>query len=191
MTSRHAHKQHKQPKRTRRGRKCQERRSRLGRPQGQGILAQVRSGSPYAHIVLKQTQLDSFSVPELGDLCRKHDIHVPDTDDEVEEPQQFSLVFASSIGLTGRHSRYVFQVVLVHMLMLLDRYCVLQLCCLSLCNDRFATMSDPGRPGYYLRVPESTICEIERYFDTTANAMRGSWNAGTSSSHCLCDRGGR
>ena len=78
------------------------------------------------HIMLKQTQLDSFSGPELGNLCQKHDIHVPDTDNEVEEPQQFSLMFASSIGLTGRYSRYVFQVVLVHMLMLLDRYCVIR-----------------------------------------------------------------
>ena len=143
------------------------------------------------HIMLKQTQLDSFSGPELGDLCWKHDIHIPDTDDEVEEPQQFSLMFVSSIGLTGRHSQYVFQVVLVHMLMLLDRYCILQLCHLSLCNDHFATMSDPGWPGYYLRVPESTICEIECYFDTAANAMRGSWNAGTSSSCCSYDCSGR
>ena len=141
--------------------------------------------------MLKQTQLDSFSGPELGDLCWKHDIHVPDTDDEVEVPQWFSLMFVSSIGLTGRHSRYVFQVVLVHMLMLLDRYCVLQLCRLSLCNDRFMTMSDPGQPGYYLCVPKSTICEIECYFDTTANAMHGSWNAGTLSSCCSCDCSGR
>ena len=143
------------------------------------------------NIMLKQTQLDSFSGPELSNLCRKHDIHVPDTDDEVEEPQQFSLVFVSSIGLTGRHSQYVFQVVLVHMLMLLDRYCVLQLCRLSLCNDHFVTMSDPGWPGYYLHVPESMICEIECYFDTAANAMCGSWNAGTSSSHCSCNHSGR
>ncbi|KAF8132881.1 glycyl-tRNA synthetase [Boletus edulis] len=48
-------------------------------------------------------QLDNFSGPELGELCRQHGIRNPDTDNEVGEPQQFNLMFASSIGPTGQH----------------------------------------------------------------------------------------
>jgi glycyl-tRNA synthetase len=48
-------------------------------------------------------QLDNFSGPELGELCRKHNIKNPDTDNEVGEPQQFNLMFTSSIGPTGQH----------------------------------------------------------------------------------------
>lgn len=68
-------------------------------------LAQVCSlrGCVMACIVLTRTQLDNFSGQELGELCRKHDIRNPDTDNEVGEPQQFNLMFASSIGPTGQH----------------------------------------------------------------------------------------
>ncbi|KAN0082800.1 hypothetical protein V8E55_008595 [Tylopilus felleus] len=52
-------------------------------------------------------QLDNFSGQELGELCRKHDIRNPDTDNEVGEPQQFNLMFASSIGPTGQHPGYL------------------------------------------------------------------------------------
>ncbi|KAG9311243.1 glycyl-tRNA synthetase [Chiua virens] len=52
-------------------------------------------------------QLDNFSGPELGELCRKHDIRNPDTDNEVGEPQQFNLMFASSIGPTGQHPGFL------------------------------------------------------------------------------------
>lgn len=86
------------------------------------ILAQVRLDSLYAWIMLRHTQLDNFTGPELGDLCRKHDIRNPDTDNEVGEPQQFNLMFASSIGPTGQHPGYAIQRTLVHTLMLLDRY---------------------------------------------------------------------
>lgn len=48
-------------------------------------------------------QLDNYSGPELGELCKKFDIRNPDTDNEVGEPQQFNLMFASSIGPTGQH----------------------------------------------------------------------------------------
>ncbi|KAH9006464.1 glycyl-tRNA synthetase [Lactarius hatsudake] len=48
-------------------------------------------------------QLDNYSGPELGELCRKYDIRNPDTDNEVTEPQQFNLMFTSSIGPTGQH----------------------------------------------------------------------------------------
>ncbi|KAG6811350.1 hypothetical protein H0H92_007857 [Tricholoma furcatifolium] len=52
-------------------------------------------------------QLDNYTGPELGELCRKHDIRNPDTDNEVGEPQQFNLMFASSIGPTGQHPGYL------------------------------------------------------------------------------------
>jgi glycyl-tRNA synthetase len=48
-------------------------------------------------------QLDNYSGPELGELCRKYDIRNPDTDNPVTEPQQFNLMFTSSIGPTGQH----------------------------------------------------------------------------------------
>ncbi|KAG6861175.1 hypothetical protein C0995_002982 [Termitomyces sp. Mi166 len=52
-------------------------------------------------------QLDNYSGPELGELCRKYDIRNPDTDNEVGEPQQFNLMFTSSIGPTGQHPGYL------------------------------------------------------------------------------------
>ncbi|TRM58541.1 hypothetical protein BD626DRAFT_410407 [Schizophyllum amplum] len=52
-------------------------------------------------------QLDNFSGPELGDLCRKFVIHNPDTDNEVSEPVQFNLMFKSSIGPTGAYPGYL------------------------------------------------------------------------------------
>ncbi|KAI0001165.1 glycyl-tRNA synthetase [Russula vinacea] len=52
-------------------------------------------------------QLDNYSGPEIGELCRKHDIRNPDTDNEVTEPQQFNLMFTSSIGPTGQHPGYL------------------------------------------------------------------------------------
>ncbi|KAL1674336.1 hypothetical protein EV122DRAFT_269533 [Schizophyllum commune] len=52
-------------------------------------------------------QLDNFSGPELGELCRKYAIHNPDTDNEVSEPVQFNLMFQSSIGPTGAYPGYL------------------------------------------------------------------------------------
>jgi glycyl-tRNA synthetase len=52
-------------------------------------------------------QLDNYSGPELGELCRTHVIRNPDTDNEVTEPQQFNLMFTSSIGPTGQHPGYL------------------------------------------------------------------------------------
>jgi len=49
-------------------------------------------------------QLDNYSGPDLGELCKKHNIRNPDTDNEVGEPQQFNLMFKSSIGPTGQHA---------------------------------------------------------------------------------------
>ncbi|KAI0002503.1 glycyl-tRNA synthetase [Russula compacta] len=52
-------------------------------------------------------QLDNYSGPELGELCRKYDIRNPDTGNEVTEPQRFNLMFTSSIGPTGQHPGYL------------------------------------------------------------------------------------
>ncbi|KAI0316596.1 glycyl-tRNA synthetase [Amylostereum chailletii] len=52
-------------------------------------------------------KLDNYSGPELGELCRKYAIRNPDTDNDVSEPQQFNLMFASSIGPTGQHPGYL------------------------------------------------------------------------------------
>ncbi|KAK0473453.1 hypothetical protein IW261DRAFT_1342490 [Armillaria novae-zelandiae] len=52
-------------------------------------------------------QLDNYSGPELGELCKKYNIRNPDTDNEVGEPQQFNLMFASSIGPTGQHPGFL------------------------------------------------------------------------------------
>ncbi|THV02820.1 glycyl-tRNA synthetase [Dendrothele bispora CBS 962.96] len=52
-------------------------------------------------------QLDNYGGAELGELCRKFDIKNPDTDNEVTEPQQFNLMFASSIGPTGQHPGFL------------------------------------------------------------------------------------
>ncbi|OJA20691.1 hypothetical protein AZE42_06035 [Rhizopogon vesiculosus] len=52
-------------------------------------------------------QAHNYSGPELGELCRKYDIRNPDTDNEVGEPQQFNLMFASSIGPTGQHPGFL------------------------------------------------------------------------------------
>ncbi|KAJ3769978.1 hypothetical protein FB446DRAFT_745826 [Lentinula raphanica] len=52
-------------------------------------------------------QLDNYSGAELGELCRKFDIRNPDTNNEVTEPQEFNLMFASSIGPTGQHPGYL------------------------------------------------------------------------------------
>ncbi|KXN89030.1 Putative glycine--tRNA ligase [Leucoagaricus sp. SymC.cos] len=52
-------------------------------------------------------QLDNYSGPELGELCRTHNIRNPDTNNEVTEPQQFNLMFTSSIGPTGQHPGYL------------------------------------------------------------------------------------
>ncbi|KAI6029454.1 hypothetical protein BKA83DRAFT_14677 [Pisolithus microcarpus] len=52
-------------------------------------------------------RLDNYSGPELGQLCKTHDIRNPDTGNQVGEPQQFNLMFASSIGPTGQHPGFL------------------------------------------------------------------------------------
>ncbi|TFK50428.1 glycyl-tRNA synthetase [Heliocybe sulcata] len=58
----------------------------------------------YERILAK---LDDYTGPELGDLCRKHALKNPDTGNEVTEPVQFNLMFASSIGPTGQHPGFL------------------------------------------------------------------------------------
>jgi glycyl-tRNA synthetase len=67
-------------------------------------LAMVSSG-PWGIICrhADDLKLDNYSGPELGELCRLYSIKNPDTDNEVGEPQQFNLMFTSSIGPTGQH----------------------------------------------------------------------------------------
>lgn len=67
----------------------------------EAILAQVRIFSQEAGAY--HVQLDNYSGPQLGQLMREHEIRNPDTDNEVSEPQEFNLMFASSIGPTGQH----------------------------------------------------------------------------------------
>ncbi|KAJ7595690.1 hypothetical protein C8J56DRAFT_1001720 [Mycena floridula] len=52
-------------------------------------------------------QLDNYTGPELGELIKTHKIKNPDTDNEVGEPTEFNLMFASSIGPTGQHPGFL------------------------------------------------------------------------------------
>ncbi|KAJ7254652.1 glycine-tRNA ligase [Mycena haematopus] len=52
-------------------------------------------------------QLDNYSGPELGGLMRTHTITNPSSGNPVGEPQQFNLMFASSIGPTGQHPGFL------------------------------------------------------------------------------------
>ncbi|KAJ6551809.1 hypothetical protein B0H19DRAFT_1158993 [Mycena capillaripes] len=52
-------------------------------------------------------QLDNYSGPELGGLMRTHSITNPSSGNPVGEPQQFNLMFASSIGPTGQHPGFL------------------------------------------------------------------------------------
>ncbi|KAJ7080618.1 hypothetical protein B0H15DRAFT_787055 [Mycena belliarum] len=52
-------------------------------------------------------QLDNYSGPELGALMRTHAITNPGSGNAVGEPQQFNLMFASSIGPTGQHPGFL------------------------------------------------------------------------------------
>ncbi|KAF9531350.1 hypothetical protein CPB83DRAFT_848893 [Crepidotus variabilis] len=52
-------------------------------------------------------QLDNYTGTQIGELCRKHNLRNPDTDNEVSEPQLFNLMFASSIGPTGQHPGFL------------------------------------------------------------------------------------
>ncbi|KAF8192386.1 glycine-tRNA ligase [Mycena galopus ATCC 62051] len=52
-------------------------------------------------------QLDNYSGPDLGGLMRTHTITNPSSGNPVGEPQQFNLMFASSIGPTGQHPGFL------------------------------------------------------------------------------------
>ncbi|ODN97300.1 glycine-tRNA ligase [Cryptococcus wingfieldii CBS 7118] len=52
-------------------------------------------------------QIDNFTGPQLGELCRKHKITNPVTGNEVSEPVEFNLMFESNIGPTGQIKGYL------------------------------------------------------------------------------------
>ncbi|KAF8305073.1 glycine-tRNA ligase [Clavulina sp. PMI_390] len=52
-------------------------------------------------------QIDNYTGPELGELMRKYEIVNPDTQNPVDEPVQFNLMFDSSIGPTGKQKGYL------------------------------------------------------------------------------------
>ncbi|KAI0087188.1 glycyl-tRNA synthetase [Irpex rosettiformis] len=112
-------------------------------------------------------QLDNYSGPELGQLCRDHKITNPDTDNEVSEPQEFNLMFASSIGPTGQHPGYLrpetAQGHFVNFARLLD-FNNNRLPFASAQVGRSFRNEISPRAGL-LRVREFTMAEIEHYVD--------------------------
>ncbi|KAG8948559.1 Glycine--tRNA ligase 1, mitochondrial [Tulasnella sp. 408] len=52
-------------------------------------------------------QIDNYTGPQLGELIRKFNIVNPDTNNPVDEPVQFNLMFDSSIGPTGKIKGYL------------------------------------------------------------------------------------
>lgn len=50
----------------------------------------------------RSLQIDNYTGPQLGELIRKFNIVNPDTNNPVDEPVQFNLMFDSSIGPTGK-----------------------------------------------------------------------------------------
>ena len=52
-------------------------------------------------IVRARTQIDNYTGAELGDLIRRFGIKNPETQNDLSEPEEFNLMFQSSIGPTG------------------------------------------------------------------------------------------
>ncbi|KZV79854.1 glycyl-tRNA synthetase [Exidia glandulosa HHB12029] len=52
-------------------------------------------------------QLDNYSGPELGELCKTHKIANPETGNDVSDPVEFNLMFGASIGPTGHIPGYL------------------------------------------------------------------------------------
>ncbi|KIM31192.1 hypothetical protein M408DRAFT_15064 [Serendipita vermifera MAFF 305830] len=52
-------------------------------------------------------RLDEYSGPQLGELMKKHAILNPGTGNEVGEPVEFNLMFASNIGPVGNNTGYL------------------------------------------------------------------------------------
>lgn len=53
------------------------------------------------------SQLDNYGAKELEDVIRKYDIKSPLTGNSVSEPQQFNLMFQTSIGPTGLNKGFL------------------------------------------------------------------------------------
>ncbi len=48
--------------------------------------------------------MDEYSGPQLGELIKKHTIMNPGTGNDVGEPVEFNLMFASNIGPVGNNT---------------------------------------------------------------------------------------
>lgn len=46
-------------------------------------------------------QIDNYGGPELAEIIKKYNIRSPESGNELSEPQEFNLMFESSIGPTG------------------------------------------------------------------------------------------
>ncbi|EIN05586.1 glycyl-tRNA synthetase [Punctularia strigosozonata HHB-11173 SS5] len=112
-------------------------------------------------------QLDNYSGPELGELIRKYAIRNPDTDNEIGEPQQFNLMFGSSIGPTGQHPGFLrpetAQGHFLNFSRLLE-FNYGRVPFASACIGRSFRNEISPRAGL-LRVREFTMAEIEHYVD--------------------------
>ena len=51
--------------------------------------------------------IDNLDGPELGDLIKRFDIRNPSTNNEVEAPVRFNLMFKTSIGPSSMSSGYL------------------------------------------------------------------------------------
>ena len=49
-------------------------------------------------------KLDEYSGPQLGELIKKHTIPNPATGNDVSDPVEFNLMFASNIGPVGNNT---------------------------------------------------------------------------------------
>ncbi|KAJ3514481.1 hypothetical protein NMY22_g14717 [Coprinellus aureogranulatus] len=121
-------------------------------------------------------QLDNHDGSALCELCRKFDIRNPDTDNEVGEPQQFNLMFQSSIGPTGQHKGYELYVTplpsptsdqghILNVERLID-YKRAPLASAQIGHSFCNEISSPLPRAGFLRVGEFTMAEIEHYVDS-------------------------
>ncbi|KAJ7123928.1 hypothetical protein C8R46DRAFT_1169568 [Mycena filopes] len=101
-------------------------------------------------------QLDNYSGPDLGGLMRTHKITNPSSGNTVGEPQQFNLMFASSIGPTGQHPGFLRPETAQGHFLNFSRL-------LEFNNGRVPFRISP-RAGL-LRVREFTMAEIEHFVD--------------------------
>ncbi|KDQ53935.1 hypothetical protein JAAARDRAFT_136399 [Jaapia argillacea MUCL 33604] len=118
----------------------------------------------YEHVLAK---LDDYTGPELGHLIKNNNIRNPDTDNEVTDPVQFNLMFASSIGPTGQHPGFLrpetAQGHFLNFSRLLEHNNS-RIPFASACIGRSFRNEISPRAGL-MRVREFTMAEIEHYVD--------------------------